>query len=222
MGQLGIRRQCEDDLASELRVLTFLGEIRGVPQHRARGEFGRRTSRQQHLMVRRRIAMLEVKQLARTVRGDGDTLVIGGRANDVVAPTPGKKARTGELDGHAVYMNRQQSTSQVCVVQRCVLRLHACFASLSRCRAPRRGLFPRKLTLAESLFFALAQLRHFTYRRLPRQKRKSPTTHHELPLPNAASRSLIPADARILNVELNRRKGHHCAVTARLSLPVAI
>jgi hypothetical protein len=60
-------------------------------------------------MVRRRIAMLEVKQLARTVRGDGDTLVIGSRANDVVAPTPGKKARTGELDGHAAYMNRHQA-----------------------------------------------------------------------------------------------------------------
>jgi hypothetical protein len=90
-------------------------------------------------MVRRRIAMAEVKQLPGAFRGDGRTFVVGGRAHGAATGTAGDVTRTGKLDGH----NRDGESawgrfaSRIAV--QCILRLHDSRSLRSLVQNPLRG-----------------------------------------------------------------------------------
>ena len=112
-GDTGVGRQRQHDLAGDLRVLAFLGGLRRVPQHRAVGEPCVRALGQQHLMVLRRVTVLEVIQLPGALRGDGRAFVVGGRAHGAATGAAGDVARAGELDGHGGMVNQLGAASQV-------------------------------------------------------------------------------------------------------------
>jgi hypothetical protein len=73
--RIGWQRQ--HDLAGDLRVLAFLRRLRRIPQHRAVGEPGIGTFRQQHRVMLRRVAVPEVEHLAGALGGDPLARILG-------------------------------------------------------------------------------------------------------------------------------------------------
>jgi hypothetical protein len=64
VGQRGVRRQRQDDLAGDLGVLALLRRLRGISQHHAVGHPRPGFLRQQRLVALAWVAMLEVTDLA--------------------------------------------------------------------------------------------------------------------------------------------------------------
>jgi hypothetical protein len=77
VGQFGIGRERQHDLAGNLRVLPFFRRLRRIPQHAAIAERLGRPLGQQHLVVLGRVAVLEVEELARPLGLDRLAGVIG-------------------------------------------------------------------------------------------------------------------------------------------------
>ena len=80
---------------------------------------------QQHLMVLRRVAVLEVVQLPRALRGDRRAFVVGGRAHGAAAGAAGDVARAGKLDGHDRDGESVAGRFASRIAVQCILRLHA-------------------------------------------------------------------------------------------------
>ena len=160
-----VGRQCQHDLARDLRVLAFLGRLRRIPQHRAGAKARIGALGQQHVMVLGRVAVPEVVELARALGGDRLACVIGRRAHRAAAAAAGNVARAGELDGHDQLLPWRCSASQIalpcnayCV---CTLPLAHALAGAE----PAARFIAVKLSHAESRFCALARMPRRSYRR---------------------------------------------------------
>ena len=76
-GDFAIRRQCQDHLARDLRVLPLLGRLRGIPQRRRIGKPIGTAGRQQDLVMFEGVTLAApVKALAGALRYHGEARVV--------------------------------------------------------------------------------------------------------------------------------------------------
>ena len=98
--ELGVRRQRQHDLAGKLRVLAPLRRLGRIPQDRRVRELRAGALGQQHLVMLRRVAVLEIVERPRPLGMDRLPGVVGGRPHRAAARRSRNVAGASERDGH--------------------------------------------------------------------------------------------------------------------------
>ena len=118
MAELAVRRQGQDDLAGDLRVLAPLRRLRRVPQGSAVGEPGAGTLGQEDLVMLGGTAVRERVPLAGALVLERRPLVVGRRAHRRAAGGTADVAGAGEGDRHGRGRMRMKGMRRKPAVQR--------------------------------------------------------------------------------------------------------